>query len=189
MENSPDIVGISETFLRENIQNSNLNINGFVFERKDRPHKLDGGLLVYIADHIDFKQRHDIEIEDLESIWLQITFPNNEPILLNFVYRPPSSNQIWIEKYEQQLISAESTNLDYTCILLGDYNLQYSTTSTYNNIKWAKVVLDFGLYQLIKSPTRVTNNSSSIIDHIYSTNEQAISEILVPKNVISDDYP
>ena len=56
----------------------------------------------------------------LKSIWLQIAFPNNKPILLNFVYRPPSSNQIWIEKYEQQLISAESTKLDY--ILLGDYN-------------------------------------------------------------------
>ena len=70
------------------------------------------------------------------------------------MYRPPSSNQIWIEKYEQQLTSAESTNLDY--ILLGDYNIQYTTISTYNNIKWAKVVHDFGLDQLIKSPTRVT---------------------------------
>ena len=116
--------GISETFLTENIQNSNLNINGIVFERKDRPYKLSGELLVYIADHIDFKRRNDIEIEDLESIWLQITFPNNKPILLNFVYRPPSSNQIWIEKYEQQLISAESTNLDYS--LLGDYNSSFN---------------------------------------------------------------
>ena len=49
MENS-DIFGISETFLTENIQNSNLNINGFVFERKDQPHKLGGGLLVYTAE-------------------------------------------------------------------------------------------------------------------------------------------
>ena len=56
-----------------------------VFERKDRLHKLGGGLLVYIADHINLKRRNDIEIEDLESIWLQITFPNNKPILLNFV--------------------------------------------------------------------------------------------------------
>ena len=142
---------------------------------------------MYIADHINFKRKNDIEIEDLESIWLQINFPNNKPILLNFVYRPPSSNQIWIEKYEQQFTSAESTNLDY--ILLGDYNIQYTTTSTYNNIKWAKVVHDFGLNQLIKSPTRVTNNSSSIIDHIYSTNEQAIFEILVPKIAKSDHYP
>ena len=98
MENSSDIFGISETFLTENIQNSNLNINGFVFERKDRPHKLSGGLLVYIAVHINFKRRNDNELDDLKSIWLQITFPNNKPILLNFEYRPPSSNRIWIEK-------------------------------------------------------------------------------------------
>ena len=51
------------------------------------------------------------------------------------------------------------------------------------------MVHDFGLNQLIKSPTRVTHSSSSIIDHIYSTNEQAISEILVPKIGISDHYP
>ena len=59
----------------------------FIFDRRDRLHKLGGGLLVYITDHINFKRRNDIEIEDLESIWLQINFPNNKPILLNFVYR------------------------------------------------------------------------------------------------------
>ena len=51
------------------------------------------------------------------------------------------------------------------------------------------MVHDFGLNQLIKPPTRVTNNSSSIIDHIYSTDEQANYEILVPKIAISDHYP
>ena len=61
MENSSDIFRISEIFLTENIQNSNLNINGFVSERKDRLHKLGGGLLVYIADHINFKRRSDIK--------------------------------------------------------------------------------------------------------------------------------
>ena len=68
--NSLDIFGLAETFLTEKVENINLNIDGFVFERRDRVGKLGGGLLIYIANHIIYKRRHDLEQSDVENIWI-----------------------------------------------------------------------------------------------------------------------
>ena len=55
------IFSLAETFLTEKVENINLNIDGFVFERRDRVGKLGGGLLIYIANHIIYKRRNDLE--------------------------------------------------------------------------------------------------------------------------------
>ena len=72
---------------------------GFYFERKDRAAlrqgtlntKRGGGVVVYIADHIKYKRRNDLESSETESIWLEINLKNTKPILISSVYRPPSS--------------------------------------------------------------------------------------------------
>ena len=43
--------------------------------------------------------------------------------------------------------------------------------------------------QLITEPTRVTQNTSSIIDHINTTHPDRVSDIVLPKVGISDHFP
>ena len=43
----------------------------------------------------------------------------------------------------------------------------------------------YGLTQLITEPTRVTQNTSSIIDHIYTTHTDHVSDIVVPIVIFS----
>ena len=47
----------------------------------------------------------------------------------------------------------------------------------------------FDLTQLVTSPTRVTQSSSTIIDHVYTSNPENITEIFVPYYTISDYFP
>ena len=47
----------------------------------------------------------------------------------------------------------------------------------------------FDLKQMITTPTRVTQNTSSIIDHLYCSNLDYISDCFVPKYSISDHFP
>ena len=128
-----------------------------------------------------------MELSNIESIWLQINTDDNGQILVNFTYRPPNSPQSWIDEYEKQLILAESSNLD--CFAIGDYNINFSPPHSFSNSKWSKVVCDFGLDQLVNTPTRVTKSSSSIIDHIYTTATNYISEIFVSEISVSDHFP
>ena len=65
----------------------------FNFERKDRAAlrqgvlntKRGGGVVVYIADHIKYKRRNDLESSEIESVWLEINLKKNKK--KNFSYK------------------------------------------------------------------------------------------------------
>ena len=69
---------------------------------------------------------------------------------------------------------------------MGDFNIDYSN---YSNKKWLHLVQLFDLKQMISTPTRVTPNTSSIIDHLYCTNTEHISDCFVPHYSINDHFP
>ena len=107
---SPKILGLCETYLHDNIKDNELQIRNYKFERKDRQGKKEGGIITYINENILYKRRYDIEINDIESIWLQLFCKNCKSFLVNFVYRPPNSNQAWIDLYDAQLDIADCSN-------------------------------------------------------------------------------
>ena len=145
---------------------------------------------MYISENLRYKRRYDIEVNDVESIWLELFNSNNNSILVNFLYRPPNSNQSWIDLYESQLDRADSTNLDL--YILGDFNINYmpgKTVHNFNNSKWKDITTKFGLIQHINNPTRSTKRSSTIIDHIYTSCSYTEINAFVSRLSISDHYP
>ena len=92
-----DILGLCETFLDDKTDDDILHIQGFNFERKDRSLLKQGtlntkrgcGVVVYIADHIKYKRRSDLESSEVESIWLEITLKNTKPFPISSVHRHP----------------------------------------------------------------------------------------------------
>ena len=58
-QNVPHIFGFSETFLNENVKDSELIVHNFIFERRDRGSK-GGGIIVYISENIPYKRRFDL---------------------------------------------------------------------------------------------------------------------------------
>lgn len=188
----PDICGFCETFLTENTTNAELNINGYSAERKDRVSKKGGGLVIYIAEKIPYKRRTDLEINNIESIWIEITYPNTKSFLINYVYRPPNSKQSWIDEYEIQLDLVDINKNEF--YILGDFNINYypdKKRNMFDNTKWSVLISKFGLRQFIQTPTRVTKSSEKIIDHLYTNKVNAgkISNTFVPDLSISDHYP
>ena len=91
-KNSPDVLGLCETFLSNHINNDLLHLQNYVIERKDRSHKKGGGLLVYIRSSVIYKRRSDLEVTDIESVWLEIGGKQCKSFLVNFV--PPNANHL-----------------------------------------------------------------------------------------------
>jgi len=90
---------------------------------------------------------------------------HSKSLLLRCVYRPPDSKQMWIDTFEQQLNMAYTHNLDiYT---VRDFNIIFSTVTSFQNTKWSNLITDFNLTQLITHPTRITKVSSYTIDHLF----------------------
>ena len=58
-----------------------------------------------------------------------------------------------------------------------------------NNNKWIHLTTVYSLTQHVDVPTPIVENTSSAIDHIYSTIPDNICEVQVPTMTISDHYP
>ena len=66
--------------------------------------------------------------------------------------------------------------------ILEDVNIKYNpcdVNKKYSNQKWSDITIKYGLEQLINHLTRVSKLSSSIIDHIETTNVNHISDIFI----------
>ena len=71
-------------------------------------------------------------------------------------------------------------------ILLGDMNADYLQQSKDKNIK--RIISTNDLKQVIEKPTRVTKDSSTLIDIIATSHEQNILKTITYANSISDHY-
>jgi len=58
----------------------------------------------------------------------------------------------------------------------------------YSNDKWSDIVIKFGLIQLKTAPTRVTKNSSTLIDYIYTNTTRHVVKAFTSSLAISDHY-
>ena len=186
-ENGPDIIGICETFLDPSVGDSQLSINHFDLHRKDRCETQDksgGGLLLYFRKSLNCKRRPELEISKIETLWTEVTLTNTKPFLICTLYRPPSATSEWIDLLEEELSVAQTTGLEM--IIMGDLNIDFQACS---NNKWLNLVQLFDLTQLVTKPTRITQYSSTLIDHVYTTNPENISECYVPSYSISDHFP
>ena len=54
---------------------------------------------------------------------------------------------------------------------------------------WSDALEVFNFTQVISRPTRVTENSRMLIDHIYTNRPENITEVNVPTIAMSDHFP
>ena len=71
-------------------------------------------------------------------------------------------------------------------IMLGDFNKDLLHGSQHRDC--VNNMTSLGFTQLIHEPTRVTNSTSTLIDHISTSNEENISEAHVAQLGVSDHY-
>ena len=177
------ILGLTESRLTEHIGDADIHIPGYNIIRNDPTKDKETGILVYVNESVTFKRLYHLQNFGVESIWIEVKLRRNPPILVGFCYRNPAERLNWVDKFGSMMdvVSLEPKEI----ILLGDFNIDL----TKENNKWNQTINFLSLSQLIKSPTRVTTNSQTLIDHVYVSNENNITEACVPIYNCSDHYP
>ena len=79
---------------------------------------------------------------------------------------------------------AQATGLEV--ILMGDFKID---VTVHSNKKWQHLIDLFDLSQMIREPTRVTETTSTIIDHVYTSHPDSIIESFVSPYSISEHFP
>lgn len=164
------VVGISETWLQT--LEHNCDIKGYNFVHNYRKDKTGGGVGLYLDSTLEFKTRYDLVFNDsrIESLFVEICRPRTKNIIVGIVYRPPDQRVDEFIKCNEALMMKVSRE-NKVCYLMGDYNLNLLN---YENHQFTSEFLDI-MYScmfvpLISRPTRITSNTATLIDNIFSNN-------------------
>ena len=179
------IFSMCESKLNNSKLTSAFKVQGFHLPfRKDNHTNCGGGILVYVKDHIMAKRREDLESNDIACLWLEISPSKGKSFLLGSLYRNPTERVEWMDRFEQFFENV--LNEGKEIILLGDFNKDLLNPNAHR--EWLVLTESLGLSQLVTQPTRVTTNTSTLIDHIYSSHEDNLSKESVCKIGISDHF-
>ena len=162
-----NIICLTETWLGQHIPDDSLKINEFKLYRRDRQTDNYGGVCVYVKDNVYSRRRTDLELPNIECIWVEIDF-HHKKFLLGTFYRPPNSSAQTLSSIEDSISLAMDSNIK-DVFITGDFNLDTQKAAT--NQKIINICQYFNLDQLIVEPTHFTENSSSILDLAFTTNK------------------
>ena len=167
-----DIIVINETRITKQVSLlNNLNLNNYSFEFAPTETSA-GGTLLYIANHLSYKCRNDLNIykkNELESTFIEIVNPKKSNILVGVIYRHPSMdladfNCNYLNKLLEN-ISKEQKSI----FLLGDFNVNLLNYNEHNQTNEFLDSLCSNLFiPSILQPTRITIHSNTLIDNIFS---------------------
>ena len=100
------------------------------------------------------------------------------------VYNPPCGATGIHDQFEELL---ESKLLNRPTIIIGDFNIDWSTTSSFQE-KFETLMSLNNFRQLITEYTRIFKNSKTIIDLLFTNTDNLIADHRVVKCDISDHY-
>ena len=178
-----DIITLSETWL-----NANDDANTFLLQGFQEPFVLNrngmgGGVLCWVKQNIGVKRRLDLEISNWETIWLEIRL-HNKIFLLCTTYRPPNDNDSYWENLQNSLDNCSFSDIK-NLMIIGDINADPRTVA---GRKLQNFSISNNLTMHIDEPTRVTENSTSILDQCLSNFKESVSKIEVFPPLSTNDH-
>ena len=138
-----EIACITETWLRDHIDDNVVNVSGFRLVRLDRINIQHGGVCMYVRNNIQCNIVQDLLDSNFEIVWVHIRptrLPRGIPcIIIGTLYHPPSANnQEILDHLLKCLSKIESRFPNSGVILLGDFN----------NLNVSRIKRNFGLNKL-----------------------------------------
>ena len=120
----PLIIGITETWLSEEVKDSEIEIANYDIFRCDRLEGKGDGSIMYIHNCLQSVACQELDnIGFQDSVWRIIQLKNNDKLLVGVVYRSPSSSNINNDKLFQVFHNAASKQGVTPVMIMGDFSM------------------------------------------------------------------
>lgn len=186
-----NFIMLCETFLTDTNQ-SMFEIPGYQFLQKNRSNRKGGGVCVYAMNKFQCIPREDLSVNytnEFESIFIEITNLAHK-LIVGEVYRVPGTNELnSIARYDDILNKLDTFKGD---VIIGtDQNFNYINTDSHTNtLNLLNTFVAAGFLPTITKPTRITHNTSTLIDNIYvKVNKIETLKSGIISTYISDHLP
>ena len=167
-------IGLSETWLDDNKEEF-YDLNGYSSVNRYRKNKKGGGVSLHIQNGIPFILRNDLDYFDseMETVFIEIDkciFNTDSNIVIGIIYRMPNSS---VDVFNDRI--ADVMNVIQKerklCYLMGDLNIDFLKADDHRATgELLDVLYCNNVFPLITKPTRVTNTTATLIDHILTNN-------------------
>ena len=162
-----DLIALSETWLTCNDKSEDFLLNGYQAPfRRDRSIGREGygGVLLWVSDKLACKRRQDLEIYDIEAMWVEVRTINKK-FFVCVIYRTDSNTDLTFWDKLQENIDAIRAQYNPKILICGDLNADLNT-------RHGRLLLEFcdnnALTIHVNEPTRITDTTSTILDQFLS---------------------
>ena len=185
-----DLVAVTETWLHQRIMDTEILDSNYIIFRRDRPQlQRGGGVMICVkSDFISVRCR-DLENENVEAVVCELTGTNNSKLIIAAFYRPPNMDSDYLRNLVNVLYNIHRTGVN-NIFILGDFNFpnvdwgNYSSSSNFDSI-FIECLFDCFWSQLVNSPTRSVNDSSTILDLLITSVLEFVRHI----TILSGEFP
>ena len=184
------VIAISETWLHDGDDINQFAIDGYVAHYVNRSNKRGGGVAIYVSKIFDVCKINELSecIDNCMEV-LTINMKLNKLLSINVacIYRPPGSD---INLFNENLCSYLNKRGRKNMFICGDFNINLLNSDTnVDTATFTDTMFSSGLYPLINKPTRVTKDSSTLIDNIFTSELFTKIESGICISDISDHFP
>ena len=122
-------------------------------------------------------------------MWIQLDLGNNKKCIVGVIYRHPKQklSEFW-NSFESTIKKSSCRQLMY--YIGGDFNADLLKNNSDTNIKdFMNLTYSLGCIPLITHPTRITTTSSTLLDHVYTSNVVGEHKSFILVEDVSDHLP
>ena len=174
------IVALSETWLLDTTCTLfNLPGHSSLIEQHRRE-RTGGGVGLFIKDGIQYFERPDLKYSDdsLESVFIEVdkdSFLLGKNIVIGVIYRPSGTEiNLFNKVFKKILIIIQKENK--FCYSSGDYNLNILNSENHTQTAdFVDLLYSSSYIILITRPTRITQNTATLIDNVFTNNFQNLN--------------
>jgi hypothetical protein len=163
----PAILTLTETWLTpDNVKL--VKIPGYSLYSCERVSRKGGGVCIFIADNLFVQSVKSDKYESFESITAFIKLTGNQVLKVCVVYRPPNTKVADFLSDFTKLLDLNIPSNNYSSLLIcGDFNINLLNVDTNSSVAdFVDLIYSYSLFPAIHNPTRVTSQSTSLIDNI-----------------------
>ena len=197
-DSTPDIICIQETW--KIVDNSFFPLaNYHPIETNTRTIARGGGVGIYVRENLSFKvlKQYSIFYERIfESLFIEVSLENSKKIIIGTVYCPPKAPGLTFTQQFLQFsevltnLLAELSNYSEQVFIYGDFNLNVLELANNRFIaEYIETVFSFGFLQLVTRPTRINENSATLLDHILTNSTIQEHDTFIICSKLSDHFP
>ena len=186
-ERKPLVVGITETWLKSDIKDAEINLQGYDLFRSDRKTGIGGGSCLYLNESLKSSACAELDSYGLdEAVWRKVKLNEKDNLLIGVIYRSTSSDTENNEKLLQTFEAMVKLNDITHYLIMGDFNFPeikwndmyvQGDRDSYPN-KFYDGVNDVFLHQHVQENTRCRiDQEPSLLDLIFTNEESMVDNL------------